>query len=184
MASRRHPGEHPFHHDLAQQVLRRERVPRRQLDLTAVDVAATRTSHADLAGTQHDLAGRCAMPVPDALGSGQLDVLRADARGELGLQHLTHHDQPRRRRERQQTVSHRTGDIANRHGRLQRQTSQLADRVRCRDLHHRYLLLHGDPSPSGCLGGLPNLASTARPGEGSPPHFNRRRDNLTRIASM
>jgi len=37
----------------------------------------------------------------------------------------------------------------------------------------------GDPSPfQGVFGGLPNPASTARPGEGSPPHFNRVRDNL------
>src|SRR5215218_323839 len=30
----------------------------------------------------------------------------------------------------------------------------------------------------GCLGRLPNPASTARPGEGSPPQFNKLRDNL------
>ena len=36
------PGEHPLDHDLAQQILRRERLPRRQLDLAAVDEAAPR----------------------------------------------------------------------------------------------------------------------------------------------
>ncbi len=36
------------------------------------------------------------------------------------------------------------------------------------------------PLLSGVFGGLPNPASTARPGEGSPPHFNRTRDDLAR----
>jgi hypothetical protein len=40
--------------------------------------------------------------------------------------------------------------------------------------------LRSDPYPLlvRCLAGHPNPASTARPGEGSPPHFNRPRDNL------
>ena len=42
------PGEHPLDHDLAQQILRRERLPRRQLDLAAVDVAAPRPGDGDL----------------------------------------------------------------------------------------------------------------------------------------
>ena len=33
-------GEHPLDHDLAQQILRGERLPRRQFDLTAIDEPA------------------------------------------------------------------------------------------------------------------------------------------------
>src|SRR5205814_1627077 len=50
---------------------------------------------------------------------------------------------------------------------------------RGRDLHDRYLLGHGDPSPlSSVLADPRPLPETAGPGEGSPPHFNRTRDNL------
>ena len=134
----RDTGEHPLDHHLTQQVLRRERLPRGQLDLAAIDVTATRSFHADLAGAQHDLTGGRAMPVPDPLG--ELGVLLADDRGQLGGEHLLHHHQPRRGRERQQPFAHRRGDISHRHRRFQRQASQLGGRIRCRDLHDRYLL--------------------------------------------
>ena len=132
-------GEHPLHDDLTQQVFRRERLPRIELDLTAaLGVAATRPSDADLAGAEHNLAGRCAVPVPDPVV--ELGVLRADDPGQLGIEHLAHHDQTGRRRERQQPVTHRLGDIGHRHRRFQRQTSQLGRSLRRGDLHNRYLL--------------------------------------------
>ena len=111
-------------------------------------------------------------------------MLLTDDPGELGGEHLLHHHQPRRRRERQQTLAHRGGDIGRRHRRLQRQTRQLAGRIRGRDLHDRHHFLHGDPSLVGCLGGLPNPASTARPGEGSPPRANKPRDNLIWLSRL
>ena len=69
------------------------------------------------------------MPVPDPF-TGQLGVLRPDDRGQLRVEHLTHHHQPRRGREREQPFSHRRGDIADRHGCLQRQARQLSGDVR------------------------------------------------------
>ena len=79
------------------------------------------------------------MPVPDP-AIAELGVLRADDRSELGGEHLLHHHQPSRRREREQTLTHRLGDIGHRHGCLHRQTSQIGRSLRCRDLHDRYLL--------------------------------------------
>ena len=67
-------------------------------------------------------------------------MLRPDDRGELLGEHLLHHHQPGRGRERQQPFSHRRGDIGHRHRRFQRQTGQLAGGIRGRDLHDRYLL--------------------------------------------
>ncbi len=48
-------------------------------------------------------------------------------------------------------LAHRDRDINRRDGRLQRQISQLPGRFRCLDLHDRYLLLFGNPSPLGSL---------------------------------
>jgi hypothetical protein len=81
------------------------------------------------------------VPVADPLRT-ELGVLGTDDPGELGGEHLLHHHQPRRRRQRQQAPTHRGSDIGHCHRRFQRQTGQLADGIRGRDLHDRYLLLH------------------------------------------
>ena len=58
-------------------------------------------------------------------------------------------------------------------------------RRRGRELHDRYLLGHGDPSPcSGVLVDSRTLPARHGPGRGSPPHFNKRRDNLTTPTSV
>ena len=142
--------------------------PRRQLDLATVDVTAPGPGDGDLLRAEHDLTGRRAMPVPDP--SGQLGVLRPDDRGQLLGEHLLHHHQPGRRRERQQPFTHRGRDISHRHGRLQRQAGQLAGGIRGRDLHDRYLLHDGDPSPcSGVL--VDSRTLPARHGPGRDHHL-------------
>jgi len=120
VAAGSHPGQHPLHHDLAQQVLGGEALPRRQLDLAAVDEAASRPGHGHLLRAQHDLTSRRAMPVPDP-PDAEAGVLRADDGGELLGEHLLHHHQPRGGRKRQQTFSHRGGDVGHRHRGFQRQ---------------------------------------------------------------
>jgi hypothetical protein len=107
-------------------------------------------------------------------------VLRTDDRGEFGVEHLTHHHQPSRGGERQQTISHRASHISHRDGRFERQALQADGLWWCRDLHDGYLLGHGDPSLSSVLDDPRTLPATAELREGSPPHFNRPRDNVRR----
>jgi hypothetical protein len=103
------------------------------------------------------------MPVPDPLRA-ELGVLRTDDPGELLGEHLLHHHRPGRGRERQQPFTHRRRDIGHRHRRFQPQAGQLAGGVRGRDLHDRYLLGHGDPSPCWVSWSIPETCQhgTAR----------------------
>ena len=54
------------------------------LDLAAIAVAAAWPLNGDLASTEHDLAGRGAVPVPDPPTRWQLGVLLTDDREEEG----------------------------------------------------------------------------------------------------
>jgi len=81
------------------------------------------------------------MPVPDLIIT-ELGLLRADDRRQLSSEHLLHHHQPRRGREREQPgpsrIASATSAIAT--VAFHRQTNQIGCSLRCRDPHDRYLL--------------------------------------------
>src|SRR5215216_7410974 len=123
------------------------------------------------------------MPVPDPLGA-HLGALRAEDRGQHLGEHLLHHDQtgppprtpaallasPPRRRPSPPSLPAAVRPAWRRH-----QASRSSRRV-----PSSWVI----PLLFRCLGGLPNPASTARPGEGSPPQFNKLRDKLAVGASV
>lgn len=85
-------GRHPLIDDLVQQAISGENTPRLQADLTAANVTATGPFHADLATSEHNLAGRGPMPIPDP--AGEPGVLRSDLGFEFGMQQHLEHGQP------------------------------------------------------------------------------------------
>jgi len=88
----RHPGEHPFHHDLRQQVIVTERGVGGELDLVARNGAAPWPLDRHASAAQHGRPGRAPMPV--SLPLRELGVLRAaDLGGHLRGHHLAHHGQ-------------------------------------------------------------------------------------------
>jgi hypothetical protein len=130
---RRDPGEHPLDDERVEQVGGAEHLPGGGLDFGVLDSAAPGTRRLDLAAAQDDRALRRAVPVADPRRGRDLGVLLADPLGELGLHHLVHHDEPGRRREREQPVFDRAGDLAQRNGRLEREFGQLGRLLRLVD---------------------------------------------------
>lgn len=64
-------------------------------------------------------------------------MLHPDALGDLGLHHLVHHDEPGRRREREQSVFDGFGHIGKRQRRLERELGQLGCLLRLGDAESR-----------------------------------------------
>jgi hypothetical protein len=84
-----------------EQIGRAERLPGVEPDLLPGAAASPRPLGLDLAPAEHDRTLRVAVPVSDPLLDPDLGVLLADRFGQFGLHHLSHHDEPRGRRERQ-----------------------------------------------------------------------------------
>jgi hypothetical protein len=181
VAAGRDAGEHPFHHQLGQQVIVGEGRVGVELDLGLVEGAAPWPLNRHAPAAQHDRAWRVAVPV--RLPVAQLGVLRgADLGGHLRVHHLVHHEKADRSAHRQQALPRHTGDRHERHAQLLGQLPNLGGIVALDETDSSYVpFRHGGWSPSldsDVLADAQHLPRRQASGGGPPPHFNKTRDNL------
>jgi hypothetical protein len=163
VAAGRQPRQHPLHHHLAEQVIVGERRVGLQLHLAAVQRARPRPPDGYATAPEHHRAAGAGVPAGAAVGD--LGVLGADLRGDLGLHQLGHDTQPHRHTHRQQPLAGRAGDVGQRDAHLIGQLQQISN-VLGRDGAQIRYGVHGGPLPSRATWRLPDTYHTAglRPG--------------------
>jgi len=106
-----HPGQHPLHHHLGQQVIGGEVRVAAQRHLAPIQSACPRPAHRHPTPAEGHRAAPAAVahrgPVPVVL------ALRPGHLGDLGLKHRLHHRHPGGHAHRQQPLPRGAGDIAH-----------------------------------------------------------------------
>ena len=167
VAAGRHPGQHPLHRHLPEQLGGGEQLIGGHRYLPGpVDRADPRPDHRHSRAAQGHRPGLGAMP-----GRDPLRVVPAAwpaRRGHVGLHQLGHHLQPGTDREGEQSLTHVGGDLVHRDAHLLGH----GERPRVDDVP-LVALGHGGPLLPGCLGGRPTPTARKASSGGPPPQVLR-----------